>query len=109
MIRTVALCALALSLASPSFAAGEDAAPSVHVRYTDADFASPAATRAFFNRLRYAAHQVCDREDRNLASMQQRMNCERRALDRAVAQINRAELYALYTPSTTVRVAGRGR
>jgi hypothetical protein len=41
--------------------------------------------------------------------MQQRMNCERRALDRAVAQINRAELYALYTPSTTVRVAGRGR
>jgi UrcA family protein len=117
MIRILALSALALAIAAPAFAqdssnvaaSGDTDVPSVRIRYSDADFADHASTAALYSRLRGAARQVCDVNDQSLAGMSRRMSCERQALDRAVAQIGRSELYAFRAPATGVGVASRGR
>ncbi len=92
LILAVALAAMA----APSLALAPDTdAPMAKVAYRETDFANPTATRAFYARLKMAAQRVCARHERALASAQASRACERQALDRAVAQIDRQELYAL--------------
>ena len=106
----------ALILAAALVAAGAASTPvfaqeadvrTEHVSYRDVDFGNSQQVRSFYARLRMAAQRVCNRDDRSLGGMQAERACERNALDLAVAQVNRQELYALHgTPSTQVAEAG---
>jgi UrcA family protein len=108
MQRALLLAALALASAAPAFAADPDV-PSERVPYTADDFANGASSARFLARLRLAAHHVCDVQDRTLRGQSERLSCERRALDRALAEVDRPELYASNSASRSVRVARAGR
>jgi UrcA family protein len=97
--------------ASPVLAqsyAQQDDVPSAHVSYRDVDFANAAQVRAFYAQLRLAAQRVCRSDEDGLGFYENSRACERDALNRAVGQVNRQELYALHgAPQTEVAEAGR--
>lgn len=94
-----------LATGSPSLAAGREAAGkgasrSVAVRYGDLDLTRPAGIEVLYDRLRSAARRVCGTADnRDVRDSLAVRQCYRDSLDRAVAQVDRAELSARHQGS----------
>jgi UrcA family protein len=105
MKALILTAALAAAVAAPACAQEADVR-TAKVSYRDVDFADRGQVRDLYARLQMAAQRVCAQEDRSLATHQYARTCERDAVDGAVRQINRSELYALHGAPAT-RVARR--
>jgi UrcA family protein len=107
-MKALILAAALVATAAPALAQSDVDVPTAKVAYREADFANEASVHAFYARLKMAAQRVCAGRERSLASFQAARSCERNALDRAVAQIDRQELYALQSGrGVGLAVAGR--
>lgn len=86
-----------------------DVAPAEHrvlVRFADLALDKPAGIKALYDRLNYAAQQVCHSLDgRDLASRSAYKACVGDALARAVTEISQPDLQAYYRVKTQGRNA----
>lgn len=93
------VAALSIAAAGPAFAdeAGQvQAAPTAAVSTANVDFRDQAAVRAFYARLRNAAHAVCDSNSANPRITQRDERCVAKAVASAVQAADRPLLTALY-------------
>ncbi|MGE5565747.1 MAG: UrcA family protein [Parcubacteria group bacterium] len=98
--RIVASAALAAALFSNASAMDREPTE-VHVSMVGVDFAQPASVKAFYARLRAAAHKACDSHmAQDLGAIQADRRCAAESLDRAVAKIDQPTLLALHTQQT---------
>jgi UrcA family protein len=66
------------------------------VRFSDLDITRPAGAQVLYHRIQAAAGQVCALPiSRTLATLQQEHACIRTAIDKAVRQVDSAQLTAL--------------
>ena len=73
------------------------APPSVAVTYAGLDLSQPAGAQLLYRRLQQASSKVCGRIDQvNIAGYPRWQRCYDAALQRAVLQVNVAELLAVY-------------
>jgi UrcA family protein len=82
-------------------APADNAAPTLMVRYTSADFATDSSARAFYHRLVKAAEQACDMQ---LAGTRLptrgELDCRQQVLTAAVEKIHNPRLVAASTSSS---------
>ncbi len=105
MPRLLSLALLALCLAGPALA--DEPVPTRVVSTRGVDYANPASVADLYVRLRRAARAVCPGDGPGLASQTTADRCRAEALDRALGQIDRPELYALHERQPAVRLARR--
>lgn len=99
---SVALTSLACLLGAAAASADPDIGKrSVTVNYRDLDLSTIAGATALYQRLRGAAHQVCDGPATGLAEYQDWRNCYEAAMADAVAKIN--------SPRLSTLLHGRGK
>ena len=101
--RRVAAVLLGLSaagiggIASASATIPDADVPSVVVRYGDLNLASEQGARALYQRIAWAAKQVCpERESRDLESLSRSRTCQKDAIERAVQSVHSDSLAAIY-------------
>jgi len=88
-------------LVSTAHAQPERVPTEISVSTIGVDFSQPAATAAFYERLRHAARTACDsRMGRDLAAEMADSACAKAALNGAVAQIAKPTLLALHAGRT---------
>jgi UrcA family protein len=99
LIATAIVSALATSFAVDCAAADSTKAPSVIVKYGDLNLSNPQGAATLYNRIAFAAHEVCksfDTDIRDLASQAQLNACVHRAIANAVTKVGQPELIAVY-------------
>jgi len=88
--------ALALSWGTMSIAA-DDTAPQAVVKFGDLNLSNPQGATALYHRIWGAAIAVCRPQDNGtLASRGRVQTCVDKAIADAVAEVGRAELFAVY-------------
>lgn len=72
--------------------------PQIVVSYSDLDLSRPAGAAAMLSRLHYAARTVCDRlfDERDISTVWLYRDCNKRALEHAVAAVNSPLVARLY-------------
>jgi UrcA family protein len=97
LIATAILGVLVSSFAAECGAADSTEAPKAIVRYADLDISSSQGAAMLYNRIRSASEGLCAPLDaRDLGSKFRAKACVQRAIEGAVAQVNRPGLSALY-------------
>jgi UrcA family protein len=98
LISTAIFGAIALSWGTMSIAADDSDAPQVVVKFGDLNLSNPQGAAALYHRISTAAVTVCGpQDDRSLASMSRAQTCVHKAITDAVAKVDRAELFAVYS------------
>ncbi len=100
-----AAAALAVGAAGQAFAATE-VAPTKTVSVSDVDFSNQATTRQAYVRLHRAAAAACDSNSANPRITQADRLCARQAMAKAVAQVNRPVLTAMFEQTRGAPVSG---
>lgn len=107
-----ALCLVAAAAAASGIAAAGEPKPangvrSVVVRYNDLDLSREQGSQAAYARLRSAARRVCGSVDpRDAAARLAWRTCYQTALDKAVAQLDSAQVTALHATASGGRRQG---
>jgi UrcA family protein len=97
MIMGTILSALVLSAATTSNAADEPFVPTVTVKYGDLDVATSQGAAILYRRIQFAADNVCWRMyDSDAAFKQHKDSCLQKVIAKAVGQVNRPMLTAVY-------------
>jgi UrcA family protein len=92
---------LTMGVAASAEAADFDAAPSITVKYSDLDLASPAGAKALYRRIVAAALNVCPTEDgRTLHFVALAEQCRSEAIERAVRSVDNTQLAMIYAASS---------
>jgi len=95
-VAMLAACLLAGSLGVAHAAAPLDDAPAIVVSYSDLDLTSSAGVKTLYNRIEFAARQVCPFDgDMQLQRIAFARACRDAAVERAVAQVHSGQLAAL--------------
>jgi UrcA family protein len=95
---TIAAAAMIAALATGARAAD---VPQVHVKYGDLNVNTQAGAAALYQRIRFAADQVCELPNaRNLAVAAKMQACADHAVATAVATVNNPTLTGLYDVNT---------
>jgi UrcA family protein len=107
MIKLVLAAAAALTVgaAGQAFAAAE-VAPTKTVAVSDVDFRDQATTRRAYVRLHRAAATACDSNSANPRIAQADRLCAKKAMAKAVAEVNRPVLTAMFEQSRGAPVSG---
>ncbi len=108
MIKLVLAAAAALTVgaaASQTFAATE-VAPTKSVSVAGVDFRDQAQTRQAYSRLRRAAFAACDSNSANPVIAQGDRLCARRAMAKAVAELDRPMLTAMFEQTRGASASG---
>jgi UrcA family protein len=79
----------------------------VHVKYSAADLATPATTRAFYQRLNVAAHTACGTSIYEDSFARGPQKCVEKALARAIADVNNDQLAQFYVKSYGPKLAAK--
>jgi UrcA family protein len=97
-----AVSALSLGLVAEHALAGDPVdAPSVKVSYADLDLSRQQGTEVLYRRIQSAARSVCGRVDsREIARYRLFRQCYEEAIELALKEINRSNLYAMHKPSS---------
>ena len=99
-----ALLALAASfgaLPSASAATPDDSVAAITVRYADLNLWTEAGSKALYQRIAYAAKQVCPADDmRDLSRLVVARACQQAAIERAVRLVNNPQFAATYAAAT---------
>jgi len=104
VIATAILGALISSFAAVCGAADSTDAPQAIVRYGDLDISTAQGVAVLYNRIRSASEGVCAPLDGNdLNSKFHAKACVRRAIEGAVAKVDRPALSALYAAKYEVQ------
>ena len=83
-------------LASPAVASANGAGLQTNVYFNAHDLSTEQGTRALYRRIVHAAQDVCPGYDsRDLEAVNRSMECQRRAIARAIGQIGSARLAAV--------------
>jgi len=96
---TASALALSLAATAPARAADGDVEVSNYrVHFGDLKLDTAAGAKVLYTRLNDAAYLVCgpDAELKDLVEMRAIERCQQRAIEKAVAQVNRPQLTALY-------------
>jgi UrcA family protein len=113
ILATAAFGALISSWASLASASDATDSPQATVKYADLNVSSSQGAATLYDRIRVAAHKVCQPVDsRNLALMPRTEACVRKAIADAVKTVNQPSLFAVYnakngTSPPIVLAAGR--
>lgn len=95
-LKVFAACVAAVLGADVATAASPPSAPSVVVRYSDLDVASPNGAAKLYRRIASAAQKVCpDPESSRLEDKMATWSCRRQAVNRAVESVNSPEVAGL--------------
>jgi UrcA family protein len=98
LIATALVGAVALGWGAMCTAAEMSAAPQAVVKYGDLNLSSSQGAAALYHRISSAAFKVCSpQEDGSLASKIRMQTCVHQAIADAVAKVDRAELFAVYS------------
>ena len=73
---------------------------SVIVQYGDLNLSSPQGAAELYRRIVWAAHQVCDIDDFDLAYRETARACTDKAIADAVTKVGHPELVAVYNEKT---------
>jgi UrcA family protein len=109
LLACVLTAAAAAASAGPACAddsatAAPSDATAVRVSYRDLDLATDAGSKALYERIRHAAHEVCAVSDiRDLTALAQSDRCERAAVSNAVRQVHNARFAALVASAAAPR------
>ena len=108
-LLTACASAMALAFAGQALAAdqrAEERAPTAApVSLAKVDFQDKASVKAFYNRLVYAAREVCDSGVSDRSIRRADAACERAAIDRAVSELQRPLLTARRDEKTNIGYA----
>ena len=109
MFRMTTVCALALALAAPAFAApAGEAATAIKVGYSDLNLGNARDARILLRRLDLAAASACGASPFSVREYQQAVrqsSCYRDGLNRAVAAIDAPAVTSLYQAGLPYAVA----
>jgi UrcA family protein len=104
LIATAIVGALIAGFAAVCSAADSTEAPQAVVRYADLDISTSQGAAALYNRIRFASEGVCASLDgADLNSKSHAKTCVQRAIEGAVAKVNRPALFAVYAEKHEVR------
>lgn len=84
------------TLVTPAGFAGVDDTPSVVVRTDDLNLGAERGVRILYQRLKFAAADVCPADGRDSTRATRARNCRTAVLDRTIAQAALPELTALH-------------
>ena len=79
----------------------------VHVKYSAADFATPAATHALYRRLNVAAHTACGASIYDDNIMRGPQKCIQQALAHAITDVNNDQLAQTFVASYGPKLAAK--
>jgi UrcA family protein len=99
LVTTAIFGALALSCGAVSIAGHNDDVPQAVVKFGDLNLSNPQGAATLYNRIAFAAHEVCrsfDTDLRYLPSYAQLNACVHRAIADAVTKVRQPELIAVY-------------
>ena len=96
------------ALSAGAVAAHADPAKAV-VNYSDLDLSQAADARSLYARLQKASEQVCSgyKDTRNLSMKRVYESCYQAALTRAVEDVGRASVQAVFAADERIRLASR--
>jgi len=104
LIATAILGVLAASFAAVCGAAGSAGEPQSIVKYADLDISTSQGATVLYNRIRSASEGLCaPLNGGDLDSKFRAKACVQRAIDGAVAKVNRPALYAVYAAKHEVQ------
>ena len=101
--KTLFQAAFAVATLAAALSTGARAADvaQVHVKYADLDISSPAGAAVLYQRIRFAATQVCGMPDpRELARLANAKACTDKAIADAVAAVENDTLADVYQAKT---------
>ena len=88
-VTVLTLAAAFGALSSASAATSDSSVPSVTVRYADLNLSTEAGAKALYQRIAYAAKQVCPVADiRDLSRLVIARACQQAAIEGAVSSVN---------------------
>jgi UrcA family protein len=93
----LALSAVAFGMSLSTLASADPSAPSMVVRYNPSDLDSNSGVHLVYSRLLIAAEKVCPRDEGTHLMNEAVVECRRKAMAGAVAQIHNSRLAALST------------
>jgi len=99
LIVTAIFGALAFGCGAVSIADDRSDVPQAVVKFGDLNLSNPQGAATLYNRIVFAAHEVCrsfDADIRTLALRPQLNACVHRAIADAVTKVGRPELIAVY-------------
>jgi UrcA family protein len=97
VLAAAVLGALACGLSTVCTAAEPMDAPQTTVKYADLTISTPDGAAALYNRIQWAARQVCGRFDgASLTSHGRMRECTQKAIADAVAKVDQPALFAVY-------------
>ncbi len=95
-LKVFAACLAAVLGTDVAAAVVPAAAPSIVVRYSDLDVATPNGAAKLYRRIATAAHKVCpDADSSRLEDKMATWSCRRQAVNRAVESVNSPEVAGL--------------
>lgn len=98
LVTTAIFAALAMSCAGLSVADAGDV-PQAVVKFGDLNLARPQGAAALYGRIVVAAYEVCKSFDIDIHGLEfpaEQIACVHRAVARAVSNVGRPELFAIY-------------
>src|SRR5579862_846141 len=98
LITTAIFAALAMSCGALSVADADDV-PQAVVKFGDLNLASPQGAAALYGRIVVAAYEVCKSFDIDMHGLEfplEQLACVHKAVARAVTNVGRPELFAIY-------------
>jgi UrcA family protein len=106
IVTSLSCVLLGMALHAPTAFAGlSDDPPSIKVSYNELDLSKQAGAQKLYQRIKRAANTVCEESFSSmgpLRSVRHQRECEQKAIDNAVADVNRPLLSALWKRQTRV-------
>lgn len=100
VFASAALCLLLAATAAPAMAR-EDVGETTNVQTDGVDFNNLNDVEAFYGRLEKASHKVCDIAGNSLQVREDNAECRARAINGAVADLNRSRLSEVHIQRTS--------